>query len=266
MGDMMKLKPILKTLWISLLSTMTLILAQTLTTRGFEGFNTIRLSFLDVPLEYFIINFLMFLMLTILFIVINELLPMHKLSKGLFYALMVSIVWIALKFQPNGFENFKTNMFASFVFIMPLLIYGLFLGYLATEKTFTFEFKERQKYYFIVPLVWILFHLIYVFVSGVAKGQVVNYIIWIIVTSLILGLVFGLIYELSLKSKKNSFYLTSLAIVIIFGSFYAYQYAINREIDIQILIKLALDIVSIILATQVLEIFFNKLNEDKTNG
>lgn len=261
----MKIKRIFKIFWISLLSTMVLLFAQTLTSKGFDGFNTIRLSFIDVPLEYFIINFLVFAILTILFIIINELLPVHKLAKGVFFSAMISIVWIALKFQPSAFENFSRYIFDSFVFMIPMLIYGVFLGYLATDKRTVFKFEKKHLAYLIISVIWILFHLIYVFISGVAKEQVFDYIVWIIFASLILGLVFGLIYEFSLENKKNSFYLTSLSVFLIFISYYAYQFAINGEIDVQLIIRVALDIVSIILAIQVLEMYFNRFMVIKNN-
>lgn len=259
----MRIKPALKTLWISLLSTFTLVLAQTLTAEGFKGINTIRLSFLQVPFEYLVINFFVFVLLTILFIMINEMLPFRKLSKGIVYAAMVSIIWIALRFQPSAFEDFRKYIFDSFVFMIPMLIYGIFLGYLATEKTATFKFQKQQYSYLIISITWILFHLIYVFVSSAAKGQVLNYIVWLIIASLIIGFIFGLIYEFSLESKKNSFYISSFSVILIFSSFYAYQYAINRQIDVQLFIRVALDIASIILAVQVLEIYLNRFKSLK---
>ena len=258
---LMKVKPILKTLWISFLSTFTLVLSQTLTASGFENINTIKLPFLEVPIEYLIINFFVFVMLTILFILLNDLMPVHKLSKGVLYSFMVSLVWIALKFQPSAFENISKYIFDSIVFMIPILIYGVFLGYLATEKTKTFEFKKRQLGFSSISAVWILFHLIYMAISGSAKGQVFNYISWLIVASLILGLVFGLIYEFSLAGKKNSLFVTSISIVLIFVSFYAYQFAVQGEFDVKLLIRISLDITSIILAIQFFEIYLHRLQK-----
>lgn len=257
----MKVKPILKTLWISFLSTFTLVLAQTLTTNGFENINKIRLSFLELPIEYFIINFFVFVILTILFIMLNDSLPVHKLAKGILYALMVSLVWIALKFQPSAFENIRKYIFDSIVFMIPILIYGVFLGYLATEKTKTFEFKKRHLGYSLISAIWILFHLIYMSISGSPEGQVFNYIVWLILASLILGLVFGLIYGFSLSSEKNSLFVTTIAVIIIFFSYYAYQFAVRSEFDVKLLIRISLDITSIILAIQFFEIYLHRLEK-----
>jgi uncharacterized membrane protein len=80
----------------------------------------------------------------------------------------------------------------------------------------------------------------------------------VIPTSLALGLVFGLIYEFSLTSERNSLYVTSAAVIVIFISYYAYQFAINRTADIQLFIRVLLDITSIILAIQFFEIFSNR--------
>lgn len=255
----MKVKPILKVLWISFLSTFTLVLSQTLTVNGFKDINTIKLSFLEVPIEYFVINFFVFVILTIVFIIIEKLMPVHKLGKGVLYAVMVSFVWIALKFQPIAFENIKRYIFDSLVFIIPILIYGIFLGYLATENKETIAAKKSQLSYLSISVIWILFHLIYMAISGVAKNQLFNYIVWLIIASLVLGLVFGLIYEFSLKGKTNNLFVTSIAVLLIFISYYAYRFAINRLFDVQLLIRISLDITSIILAIQFIEIYLNRI-------
>lgn len=254
----MKVKPILKLLWISFLSTFTLVLSQTLTASGFKDINTIRLSFLEVPIEYFIINFFVFVILTIVFILTEKLMPIHKLGKGVFYSTMVSFVWIALKFQPIAFENVKRYIYDSLVFMIPILIYGIFLGYLATEKKESFAFKKSQLGYFFISAIWILFHLIYMIISDSAKNQLFNYIVWLLIASLVLGLVFGLIYEFSLKGKRNSLFVTSIAVILIFISYYAYRFAVNSLFDVQLLIRISLDITSIILAIQFFDIYLNR--------
>lgn len=257
----MKLKPILKTFWISLLSTFILVLSQNLTEKGFQDINTIRLAFVEVPIEYFIINFFVFVLLTILFIKINDLLPIHKLAKGILYAVMVSFIWTALRFQPLLFEDIKRYLFDSFVFIIPMIIYGIFLGYLASNKSTSFKFEKRQFAHLIISLTWILFHIIYMIISGSAKGQVFYYIIWLLTTSLIIALVFGLVYEVSYVNNKNTFINMSLAVIIVFVTYYSYRSAIIGQFQIQLLIRVMLDFVSIMLAVQIIELYFNSFKE-----
>lgn len=259
----MKAKPIFKTIWISLLSTLTLVLAQTLKPRGFEGFNKITLFFVKVPLEYFLINFLIFLMLTIFFTFVRDLFPVDKLYKGIVYASMISIIWVVLKFQPSTYINILDKILDSVVFLVPMFIYGIFLGYLADEKTVSFKIEKKHAFYFIISFVWILFHIIYVFLSGIAKGQFISYIIWMFIISLILGIVFGFGHEMSIEKKKNSFYLSMAFVILMFGSYYLYQFTINNIIDVELFIKIALDVVSIVLALQVLELLFSRFSEEK---
>jgi|SRR5690554_5091351 len=254
----MKIKPILKTLWISLLSTFILVLSQTLTLRGFEDINTINLLFLEIPIEYFVINFLIYVMLTILFILTNDLIPFPKLAKGVVYSVMISVVWIALRFQPKALTNFSRYVFDSIVFVIPILIYGIFLGYLATEQTKKFKFEKKHLGFLLISAIWIMFHAFNLILSQPVKEHWFYYILWVIPTSLALGLVFGLIYEFSLTSERNSLYVTSAAVIVIFISYYAYQFAINRTADIQLFIRVLLDITSIILAIQFFEIFSNR--------
>lgn len=261
----MKWKPVLKTLWISLLSTLILVLSQNLTEKGFQDINTIRLAFVEVPIEYFIINFFVFVLLTILFIKINDLLPVHKLAKGILYAGMVSIIWTALRFQPLIFEDIKRYLYASFVFIIPMLIYGIFLGYLASNKSTTFKFEKRQFAHLIISAIWILFHIIYMFISGSAKGQVFYYILWLVTTSLTIALVFGLVYEISYANNKNTFINMSLAVIIVFLTYYSYRFAIQGQFEMKLLIRVLLDFISIMLAVQIIELYFNSFQEIEEN-
>lgn len=257
----MKLKPILKTLWISLLSTLILVLSQSLTEKGFQDINTIRLAFIQVPIEYFIINFFIFVLLTILFIKINDLLPVHKLAKGIFYAGMVSLIWTALRFQPLIFEDFERYLYDSFVFIIPMIIYGVFLGYLASNKSNSIKFEKGQLTHLIISVVWILFHIVYMLIFGSAKGQVFYYILWLITTSLIIAVVFGLVYEISYAKNKNTFINVSLAVIVVFITYYSYRFAIKGQFEMKFLIRVLLDFISIMLAVQIIELYFNRFQE-----
>lgn len=258
----MKFKPIFKILWISLLSTFTLVLSQALTTKGFENINTIRLFFLEVPIKYLAINFLVFVMLTIVFMLLNDKLPVHKLLKGVVYSLMVSFVWVVLQFQPITFETATKYIFDSIVFMIPMLFYGIFLGYLATEKTVVYEEQSSFFGFLSISIIWILFHLIYMVISESAEGQLLSYIVWLVIAGLIIGLIFGVIYDFSLSGTKNGLFITIIAVILIFGSYYAYQYALNDVVDVQLLIRIALDTTSIMLAIQFSEIYLYRVKKE----
>lgn len=140
------MKASLKTLWISFLSTIIKILAQTLTTEGFSDINTIKVAFTEVPIEYFAINFFIFVALTVLFILINQQIPAYKLLKGFIYTIMVSFVWTALRFQPNVLENFAKYAYGVATFFIPMIIYGALLGYLSTDRQKNLNFLKTCFY------------------------------------------------------------------------------------------------------------------------
>lgn len=254
----MKFKLVFKVLWISLLSTFLLVLSQNLTSEGFEGITKIKMSFIDVPIEYLIINFLIFSTLTILFIYVNKFIPVRKLLKGVFYVAVIVILWIALRFQPYLFENFSKYLHDSFVFALPMIIYGVLLGYLSSDKAIDFKFEKRQISYLIISLVWILFHIIYMVIAKPANGQFGSYIIWLISTGLVIGLVFGFIYETIYLTDYNSFLNTSISIFLIFTTYYGYRFTISRNLDLELFIRVALDVFSVIIATQFLDFYFNR--------
>lgn len=259
----MKIKRIFKITWISVLSTFILVLSQNLTSEGFQGVNTIKMSFVDVPFVYLIINFSIFVALTILFIFFNKFIPSRKLLKGVIYSMIISILWIALRFQPMMVENFKKHLVDSIVFIIPMVMYGIFLGYLAEENKVQFKFERRQLSYLIISMTWIVFHIIYMIIARPAQGLVLYYLIWLVTTSLIISIVFGAIYEMYYLSKFNGFFITSISVFLIFISYYGYRYTLTGSVDIELFIRVALDVFSVVLAIQLLEFYFNRFTNKK---
>ncbi len=255
----MKFKLVFKVIWISILSTFLLVLSQNLTNEGFEGITKIKMSVIDVPIEYLLINFLIFVALTILFIYVNKFIPTRKLLKGIFYVVVIIVLWIALRFQPFLFENFSKYLHDSVVFAIPMIIYGVLLGYLSTDKKIDFKLDRRQISYLIISAVWLLFHIIYIVIAKPAKGQLANYGIWLIMTSLIIGLVFGFIYETIYLSNYNSFFVTSISIFLIFTTYYGYRFTLSGKLDLELFIRVALDVFSVIIATQFLDFYFNRI-------
>lgn len=259
-----KIKTVLKTIWISGLSTITKLLAQTLRADGFKDINTIRMAFIEVPIEYLLINFFIFVALTILFIFINEQIPTYKLIKGVVYGLIVTVFWTALRFQPNIFENFMQNLIDIIVFSIPMIIYGVFLGYLASDKTTTFKFSKKQISSLIISLGWLLIHLIYMIFVPPAKGQTFNYIIWLLTASIIIGIIFGFFYQLSLKCKYNTLLINALIVMVMFSSYYAYRFSIVNKFDLMLFIRVLLDIISVLLSIQFIELYLGRPKNSKT--
>lgn len=254
----MKLKPYLKTFWISALSTFILVFAQTLTEDGFQNIRAIEFANFDLPLQYILANFFNFVLLTVVFIIIEKYIPTKKLLKGVIYAAIIYFLWFALKLQPIVGETFKTRFYSSLTFLVPLFIYGIFLGYLALDSEIKFKFEKRQLAYSIISLIWILFHIIYLFIDKTAEGQILQYIIWLVLTSLIIGIVFGLIFEFTYLNKGNGFFLTSVSTLIIFSSYYIYMFSVIGHFELKLFIRSLLDIISVTLAIQMVEIYFNR--------
>lgn len=92
-----------------------------------------------------------------------------------------------------------------------------------------------------------------------AKSQIFNYIIWVLFTALVIGVTFGFFYEIHLKTKYNSIYMASIVVFVVFVSYYAYQFSLNNEFDLKLVIKVLLDIVSVIISILFIEIYLNRL-------
>lgn len=248
------LKKTLKTLWIAALSTLMKVLAQNLTRPGFGELPKLG----SIPLEYLAINFIIFVGLTVLFIVIEEYMPTYKLLKGVLFSLLVSVIWIALLFQPLLFSNFKDYVTGIGVFFVPMLIYGAFLGYLSSEKKYKFTISRTQFRYFIISFTWLIFHLIFIIFIPPPKAQLFNYFIWLLGASFIIGFISGFFYEIHLNSKYNTLLVSSIIVVVFLFTFYIDRYASGKPFEWEYFIRFLLDAVSVILALQVIELFSTK--------
>lgn len=260
------LKKVLKTLWIASLSTLMKLLAQNLTRDGISGLPTLG----SIPYQYIIGSFLMFVSLTILFIFIVDYLPFNKMFKGIFYAFFIGLLWTSIMFKPETFKSIEDYFVGIAVLITPLMVFGVFLGYLSNDKKISFKFHKSLLTNYVIGFLWLLFHIMFMVFSPPGKDLRVNYIIWIVITSIVVSVVIGFFYEIHINSKYNTLLITSIIIAVIFINFYADRFISDRLFEWIYLIRLLLDVVSIMLSIQVLELFkprmkveHTKLKEDK---
>ncbi len=256
------MKKILKTLWIAALTTLTKLLALTLTKDGFSKLPTLG----SVPFEYLAINFLLFVGLTVLFIYIEENIPVFKLLKGVVFSMLVSIVWSALIFQPALFDNITKYLTGIFIFMGPMLIYGAFLGYLSTENKKKFSFTKKHLIYLFISAGWLIFHLLFMIFVPPLEGYRFKYILWLIPTSLIIGLTFGFFYLIHEDSKYNPLVISSIIVLVIFLGYYADRFVSDKSFEWVFFIRILLDVVSVILTIQVIELTQSKTRNNKKSS
>lgn len=247
-------KKVLKTLWISALSTVMKLLAQTLTKSGFGELPKLG----TVPIEYLVINFIVFASLTVLFIFIVDYIPTYKLLKGVLYSLLISFVWTALIFQPQLFEDFRGYIINIGVFLIPMVVYGAFLGYLSTEKKNHYKFSKDDLKYLIISLLWLVFHMIFVIFIPPMRAHFLNYAMWLLTASVIIGFIFGFFYHIHIESKYNTLLISSIIVAVVFFSFYIDRYATGKTFEWAFFIRLLLDIISVVLSLQVIELYTTK--------
>lgn len=251
-------KNILKTVWIALLSASIKLIAQNLTKAGFVGLPKLG----AIPLEYLVINIIIFSALTILFIYIESYLPFNSMFKGIAYTILISIIWIALIFQPEMFENFRSYLIGVGVFFLPMMVFGMLLGYLSTSKKNKFIVTKDLFKYFIIAVFWLGFHAIYMTFIPPNKTQIANYGIWLLTASAVISIIVGFFYEIHIGSKYNTLLITSIIILVVFSTFYLDRFATNKSFRWEFFIRLLLDVVSIILSIQVIELYITRFRVD----
>ncbi len=254
------MKTIFKLFWISLLSTIVNILTKTLVDDNFLAFLSLDEPKLErFHIEYFIINYVVFTILTLIFIYGKRYIPTSKLTKGVVYSLTISVIWFALKFEPAKNFNLLKYILNVITFFIPMMIYGIFLGYLSSEKTFAYKLSEGFLSSFIYFSSWILLRVIYINLE-INQGffRVFSGALWLSAAGVIIGALFGLIFDSSYGSKREILRWILLVSIITFGGYYMLEYTLEKFFNPYRFIAVALDVIAIVISTLISLKIFDK--------
>lgn len=259
------MKIVFKITWISVLSTLVKMLAQLLSKDGFQNFNSLKTAIGDIPYEFILVNFLVFVILTVVFIYINDKIPSTKLSKGLLYSLSISLVWFVLRFEPNSYDQIIDYFVDILIFFVPMLIYGTFLGYLSNPRKHQINFSRSYFAGIIVGVFWILFRALY-FLIDIDEPKTNNFIsvlIWLVVSGVIIGFIFWIIYK-NIRMGIVSSQLCILGIsLMVFLSYYCFEFISLKSFYPLQLLKITFDLLAISLGTLIGHLIFKKELEYK---
>lgn len=245
------MKTIFKIFWISTISTIVNILTKILVDDNFLAFLALDNPKLEkFHIEYIIINFVVFTILTIVFIYGKRYIPTSKLTKGVFYSLSISLIWFALKFEPSKSESFLNYLLSIITFFIPMMIYGIFLGYLSSEKSFTYKLSEGFLASFIYLSSWVLLRVLYINI-GVDRGlfHIFSGALWLVIAGTVIGVIFGLIFDMSYGDKKETLIWILLVAVITFSGYYLLEYTLDKFFNPYRFIAVGLDVLAIIIST-----------------
>ncbi len=252
------MKTFLKVVWISLLSTVVKLLTQVLVDDNFLAFLKLDNPRLEVfHYNYLFINIVVFVVLTIVFIYVKKYIPAHKLFKGVIYSMSITLVWFALKFEPTIDVDFIGYFRKILIFFIPMLIYGIFLGYLSSERSYRYQPTDAFLSAFIYFFAWVILRIIYLLIDvNKADLFVFSGAVWLIMSGAAIGVVFGLLFDMSkLSFKKTVFWIFLMAVIIFFG-YYLSEYTIDKILNPYRFLAAFLDIAAIMLATLINFIVF----------
>ncbi len=245
------MKTLFKIIWISLLSTIVNILTKILVDDNFLAFLKLDEPRLErFHVEYILINIVVFILLTMVFIYGKKYLPSTKLSKGIVYSLGISLIWFALKFEPTPNEKLMSYILNIITFFIPMMIYGVFLGYLSSEKEVEYKVTEAFLSSFIYLSAWIFLRIIYL-TFDVSKEEFLVFrgTLWIVLTGVVIGVIFGLLFDVKTKTSKQTFVWIFLVSAVTFSCFYLLEYTMDGMFNPYRFLALTLDIIAIVVAT-----------------
>lgn len=262
------MKIALKILWISVLSTLVKMLAQLLSKDGFRNFSSLKTAVGDIPYEFILVNLLVFVILSVLFVLLNDKIPSTKLSKGLLYSISISLVWFVLRFEPNSYDSIWDYLVDTVVFFAPMIIYGVFLGYLSTQKRHLVDFSKSYLSSLIIGSLWVILRVVY-FIIDVDEPKTNDYVsvsIWLFSAGIVIGGIFWMIYKnIRLKKLQSALWILAISIVI-FGSFYAFEFITLKTFYPLILLKIGFDIIAILVGTFTGHLIFKKELDKKATS
>ena len=259
------MKKVFKITWISVLSTLVKMLAQLLSKDGFQNFNSLKTAIGDIPTEFILVNFLVFVILTVVFIYMNNKIPSTKLSKGLSYSLSISLVWFVLRFEPNTYDKIIDYFVDTLIFFVPMLIYGVLLGYLSSPRKHLIDFSRSYYASIIVCVLWILFRVLYfiIDIDEPKTNHTISVLVWLVVTGAVIGFIFWMIYK-NLRMNMVSSQLSILGIsIIVFLSYYCFEFISLKSFYPLELLKITFDLLAISFGTLIGHVIFKKELDDK---
>ncbi|MFA5720039.1 MAG: hypothetical protein WC939_03160 [Acholeplasmataceae bacterium] len=242
------MKTTFKVTWISLLSTIVTLLTHILADTKYHPSFILKTPIVDIPYLFLIVMLLVYFLLTLLFIGINQMIPTTKLKKGIVFTTLVSIIWIILSMYPSKITSFSSFLGSILIILVPMSVYGIFLGYLSSEKKV--EFSKRMPYFSLVSIMvfWLLFRYLYYFMDGdEPKIKDVKTIVWFLSSGLFIGLVFSM-FKMYINSPAliKLTWLFNLSATIFIG-YYLFSYSLDTVFYSIQYVKISFDVLGVMM-------------------
>lgn len=254
------MKTTFKVIWISLLSTIVTVLAHLLADTTHHPLFILKTPLLDIPYLFLMVTLLIFTLLTLIFIGIKSYLPASKLTKGILYTSLISIVWIVLNLEPTTIKSFAGFIITILVVLAPMSVYGVFLGYLSSEQTNKLSISLSYLSIFIIMILWLSFRGLYylIDVDAPKRSNILETILWLSVSSIVIGVVFSIFKKLiKLPFLTKAVWLFNL-VSAIFVSYYLMGYSLGVVFYPMEYVKILFDIVSVMLALIISMLLFER--------
>lgn len=255
------MKTTFKVTWISLLSTIVTLLSHMLADANYHTVFVIKTPLFDIPYLFILVVLFIFLLLTLIFIGIKPFIPTSKLTKGLIYSNLIALIWIVFNLEPRATLSFFGFIVQILVIIIPLNIYGVFLGYLSSDKTYKHAFSFTYIGMIIILISWLAFRGLYYFIDVDARktSDLLQTLVWLLGSSVVIGFVFTYL----LNVIKQSFLIKLVWLFNIVAAVFIGYYLIAFSLDVVFYptqyIKIFFDILSVMLGITLTMLIF----EDK---
>lgn len=242
------MKTTFKVTWISLLSTIVTLLTHMLADTKYHPSFILKTPIVDIPYLFLGVMLVVYFLLTLIFIGINHTIPATKLKKGMVFTSLISLVWITFSLHPSKIDNLGSFVLAILIVLVPMSVYGIFLGYLSSEKSVQLSTKIPYTKILIIMVLWLLFRYTYHFIDGdEPKIKSVGTFFWLISSGLVVGLVFScLLVYINYPKPLKLLWLFNLAATIFIG-FYLIGYSLDSLFYPIQYLKIGFDLLAIML-------------------
>jgi hypothetical protein len=176
-------------------------------------------------------------------------------------------VWFVLRFEPNTYDKIIDYFVDTLIFFVPMLIYGVLLGYLSSPRKHLIDFSRSYYASIIVCVLWILFRVLYfiIDIDEPKTNHTISVLVWLVITGAVIGFIFWMIYK-NLRMNMVSSQLSILVIsLIVFLSYYCFEFISLKSFYPLELLKITFDLLAISFGTLIGHVIFKKeLNNKKT--
>lgn len=252
------MKTTFKVIWISILSTIVTMLTHILGNSDYHLLFTIKTPIVDIPYLFLINVCFLYIFLTLIFIGIKQYLPTSKLTKGVFYANLIAVLFVFLNLEPTQIKSFSDFLIVILIVLVPFNVYGMFLGYLSSERTNKMKFDISMLGIFVVMISWLIFRGLY-YVIDVDEPKMSNTfitVLWLLLSGLVVGVVFFLINNLIEESFFKKLMWISLLTVGTFVGYYLICYSVDMIFYPKQYLKILFDIVSVLMGIIISNLIF----------